>query len=304
MPPGAKAMNAVARNLAQLKGRNYVLKANPKRGDYWHNWYFSKMQRKRKASGDDFYLMIYGSSEENDFFVIPFSAVKHALTEDCLAEGGKNDRPRRWIGEIQGKRLIIRHSGGDIDVSRYYGNHRLLKRAAERSGDDGYLRPEDGDTADEEGGEEQPYLPTSGDGRETVFRKIKARRGRQAFRDALRNRYGDLCLISGCRLMDIVEAAHIKPYRGEVDNHPGNGLLLRADLHTLFDLDMIGIKPRTLTVRVHPEAKEAGYGDFDGFKLQCSGAKPSAKAIALRWKFFRQRCKLWARSGRREHGDV
>jgi HNH endonuclease len=35
--------------------------------------------------------------------------------------------------------------------------------------------------------------------------------------------------------LDILEAAHISPYRGEEDNHPENGLLLRADLHTLFD---------------------------------------------------------------------
>ena len=33
----------------------------------------------------------------------------------------------------------------------------------------------------------------------------------------------------------------LPPYRGTKDNHPDNGLLLRADIHTLFDLDMIGI---------------------------------------------------------------
>jgi hypothetical protein len=40
----------------------------------------------------------------------------------------------------------------------------------------------------------------------------------------------------------------------------GNGLLLRADLHTLFDLNFLGIEPDTLTVRVHPSAQKEGYG--------------------------------------------
>jgi hypothetical protein len=104
------------------------------------------------------------------------------------------------------------------------------------------------------------FVPREGDWRATVFRQIKARRGQQAFRDSLRERYGDQCMISGCGLMDAVEAAHIKPYRGDGDNHPANGLLLWADLHTQFDLDLIGIEPETLIVRSHTDAKTAGYG--------------------------------------------
>jgi hypothetical protein len=89
--------------------------------------------------------------------------------------------------------------------------------------------------------------------------------------------------------MDVVEAAHIKPYRGAADNHPANGLLLRADLHTLFDLDLIGIEPGTLTVRVHPDAGAAGYGEFDGVKLKCSSAEASGDALAVRWEAFQRR---------------
>jgi hypothetical protein len=96
-------------------------------------------------------------------------------------------------------------------------------------------------------------------------------------------------MITGCRLMDVVEAAHIKPHRGQQDNHPANGLLLRADLHTLYDLDFIGIKPATLTVHVHPAAVAAGYRQLDGGKLLCSGVQPSGDALALRWEHFRRK---------------
>jgi hypothetical protein len=104
-------------------------------------------------------------------------------------------------------------------------------------------------------------------------------------------------MISGCRLMDVVEAAHIKPYRGPPDNRPANGLLLRADLHTLYDLDFIGIEPGTLTVRVHPDAEAAGYGQFDGAQLLCGTSQPSPEALALRWQAFRQKARMQRGTG-------
>jgi hypothetical protein len=149
----------------------------------------------------------------------------------------------------------------------------------------GYLVSDEADEPEQEA----DFAPKDGDWRAIVFRQIKARRGQQAFRDSLRVRYGDHCLISDCALIDVVEAAHIKPYRGEADNHPANGLLLRADLHTLFDLDLFGIVPATLIVRVHPDAKKAGYGEFDGLKLKCSSSQPSTEALDLRWKSFLKR---------------
>jgi hypothetical protein len=152
-----------------------------------------------------------------------------------------------------------------------------------------YLEADDAESPAADGGAQEPFVPQDGDWRAVVFRQIRARRGQQAFRDALRERYGDGCMITGCRLMDVVEAAHIKPYRGAADNHPANGLLLRADLHTLFDLDLLGIEPGTLIVRVHPDAEAAGYGEFDGVKLKCSSSKPSGEALALRWEAFGRR---------------
>jgi putative restriction endonuclease len=118
----------------------------------------------------------------------------------------------------------------------------LIKRFISAS----YLSPEVADTSDETG--RNGYSPTDSDDRERVLREIRARRGQQGFRDALRARYGDQCMVSACKVLHVLEAAHIRPYRGEENNHPENGLLLRADLHTLFDLDLLGIHPSTLAV--------------------------------------------------------
>ncbi len=108
-----------------------------------------------------------------------------------------------------------------------------------------------------------------------------ARPGQAEFREALRQRYGDRCMITGCSLVEIVEAAHIVPYRMNSDHHPANGLLLRADLHALFDLHLLGMTRSQ--VSVHPEAKQAGYADLDGVTLRVlSDLRPSRDALAIR----------------------
>ncbi len=147
------------------------------------------------------------------------------------------------------------------------------------------LSPEDA-SADEP--TQEPFVATEGDSRQIAFRQIKERRGQSAFRNALRHRYGDVCLISRCTELHVLEAAHIKPYLGQPDHHPENGLLLRADLHTLFDLDKIGIEPETLTIHVHPSIMAPLYRKLDGKTLQCARNRPSEIALRSRWESYSQ----------------
>lgn len=136
---------------------------------------------------------------------------------------------------------------------------------------------------------ETVYFPIPGDRRQVVMHQIRVRRGQHQFRQALRMRYGDKCMITGCQLLDIIEAAHISPYRGNGDNHPENGLLLRADLHTLFDLHLLGINPESLQVQFHPAALATGYDSWGGKTLLYSEAQPSQAALESRWRLFQIR---------------
>jgi hypothetical protein len=132
------------------------------------------------------------------------------------------------------------------------------------------------------------YTPTDVDERELIRQQIKKRRGQQQFRRNLAERYGRRCQVTGCPIFDIVEAAHIQPYRGKKDNHADNGLLLRADIHTLFDLDLIGIKPRSLEIVCADRVKNE-YGNQIETKLNCGGnGRPSAKALKTRYARFRE----------------
>jgi hypothetical protein len=129
----------------------------------------------------------------------------------------------------------------------------------------------------------QPYDPSNAkDGRESVMRAIKERRGQAGFRTALLEAYDRCCAITRCTVLDVLEAAHVTPYLGPETNNVTNGILLRADLHTLFDLHMIAVDPENMRVSVHPKLKQSEYGKYDGTKISTPSsptARPSKKAL-------------------------
>jgi hypothetical protein len=160
------------------------------------------------------------------------------------------------------------------------------KETAPTSAED-FLGSEEADQAEPD--LREPYDPEGIDRRPLVERQIRERRGQRQFRDALRRWYGGRCLVTACGILAVLEAAHISPYRGEDDNHPENGLLLRADIHTLFDLDLLGIEPERLVVEIHP-AIIREYGHLSGITIRCAGGRhPSRKALTLRYGLFCRR---------------
>lgn len=136
---------------------------------------------------------------------------------------------------------------------------------------------------------EKEFTPTTEDTRKRAQRLVHLRQGQKEFRNGLLQRYGTRCMVSGCELFNVLEAAHIDPYRGKESNHLENGLILRADLHTLFDLDLLGIEPETLSVKLHPDACRSGYESFDNRPLLVTDLRPGAQALKVRWLLFQNR---------------
>lgn len=127
------------------------------------------------------------------------------------------------------------------------------------------------------------------DARMRVLVGIVRRQGQPAFRKALIDAYGGTCAITGCNLTAILEAAHVHPYKGDHTNVVSNGLLLRTDIHTLFDLRLIAVDPETLTVLVAPELEGTEYAQLRGRAL--GSVKQIAQRVsvdALNW--HRSRC--------------
>lgn len=130
-----------------------------------------------------------------------------------------------------------------------------------------------------------PFNPKNiTDNREFIFAAIVLRRGQREFRQQLLEFYQRRCVISGSDAEASLEAAHIIPYLGSETNHLSNGLLLRADLHTLFDLKLLAIEPTSLTVLLSRALKKTTYIEFHGKHLSLPSVEnggPSREALAL-----------------------
>jgi hypothetical protein len=133
------------------------------------------------------------------------------------------------------------------------------------------------------------------DARERVAASIVRRRGQPRFRTTLIEAYAGRCAITGCDALEALEAVHIVPYKGPQTNRVDNGLLLRSDIHTLFDLGLLTIDPENLTVVVAPVLAESTYRELSGRSVQLPGAndlRPSKLALRYHWS---RSIKAWRR---------
>jgi hypothetical protein len=111
----------------------------------------------------------------------------------------------------------------------------------------------------------EPFDPKNvADGRQRVIAAIFQRLGQRAFRRRLLSAYEEQCAVTRCTTIWVLEAAHIIPYRGIKTNAVSNGLLLRADIHTLFDLALISIEPARMKIHVSSLLSKSQYAAFDG----------------------------------------
>lgn len=114
-------------------------------------------------------------------------------------------------------------------------------------------------------------LAALNDTAQRTLRSIKERRGQDRFRQELLRAYGGRCAITGCGVQHVLEAAHISPHRGPKTNHPANGLLLRADIHTLFDLHLMSLDEIAndgFRVIVAPSLRASEFGQWHGGVLR------------------------------------
>lgn len=131
---------------------------------------------------------------------------------------------------------------------------------------------------------EIPFDPANvEDARRRVLAAVVRRQGQRKFRDALFDSYGGKCAVTGCVDASVLEAAHISPYRGPDTNKADNGLLLRADIHTLFDLGLISVNPETLQLKVAKQIETPEYRDLDGEKLSEGATGASKAALREHW---------------------
>lgn len=121
----------------------------------------------------------------------------------------------------------------------------------------------------------------------TVLRQIILRRNQSAFRKGLLRNRAKRCAITGTGELSVLDAAHIIPYASRFADRDKleNGLLLRSDIHKLFDMHLISINPETRAVEVSKHIKSPDYLSLCG-KIIPDDLAP--KSLGFHFENFRK----------------
>lgn len=107
--------------------------------------------------------------------------------------------------------------------------------------------------------------------------ETKVRNGQGPFRKELLKRYGSMCAVTGACPVEVLQAAHIVGFAESETHNLDEGVLLRADVHLLFDNNLLAIDPDTWRVVLAP-----ALGAYPRY-MELEGARfiegPSPKAI-------------------------
>jgi integrase len=109
----------------------------------------------------------------------------------------------------------------------------------------------------------------------------KKRESAQKFRRMIIKSYNGKCSITDEDTLEALEACHIQDYVNDNSNHHQNGILLRADLHKLYDKRLLLID-EDYRVKISNNITSDYYKQFDGMKLRLpkdEANNPSKKAL-------------------------
>jgi putative restriction endonuclease len=84
---------------------------------------------------------------------------------------------------------------------------------------------------------------------------VLPRLGQGAFRILVTDNYHRKCAISGEKTLPALDAAHIRPFASGGTHEASNGVLMRRDIHSLFDAGYVTITPE-LRFEVSPRIRE------------------------------------------------
>jgi putative restriction endonuclease len=126
---------------------------------------------------------------------------------------------------------------------------------------------------------------------------ILPRLGQGLFRILVTDFYERKCAVTSERTLPVLDAAHIKPYEIVQKHEVWNGLLLRSDLHRLFDGGYLGIDPGSRRLLVSRRIKEEfengrNYYELEGSQLRepsVPWARPTSENLEFHYyaKFLR-----------------
>lgn len=121
-----------------------------------------------------------------------------------------------------------------------------------------------------------------------VIRPVRVRLGQPAFRAKLLGKYGMNCAFSGPAPKEVLEACHLYSY-AEVGQHEDEGgMLLRRDLHKLFDEGLVAIDSKGVIDVVQEIRHYPPYAAIHGLHLSIKLSKRQRYWVQLHWDEWRR----------------
>lgn len=113
------------------------------------------------------------------------------------------------------------------------------------------------------------------DGEAYTAALIMRRRHQERFRKAVLAAYGGQCAATGVSTPDVLQAAHIDAFAASKSHAVTNGILLRADIHLLYDAHLLTILPETGRIAVSEAVEEETYRRLDGRHIRFPDSRDS-----------------------------
>lgn len=140
--------------------------------------------------------------------------------------------------------------------------------------------------------EQKILMELDGQDERRVVTAQQVRREQQGrFREALLRAYSETCAITGVNVPEVLQAAHINPYRGRKSQVVNNGILLRADLHLLYDAHLISVEPNSLSISLSGRLESTSYLRYNHQKLRepiSADLGPNTDLLAVHYEQFRR----------------
>ena len=116
--------------------------------------------------------------------------------------------------------------------------------------------------------------------RQSYARRI--RKGQQKFRRALQMLYAGKCAFTGTSEESVLEACHIIPHARTGNDSPDNGLLLRSDIHILFDEHLMTLANDGQHILVHKDVTVPEYARLNQTAPGLRPATPESHLALIR----------------------
>jgi hypothetical protein len=109
---------------------------------------------------------------------------------------------------------------------------------------------------------------------------VRRRRGQRDFRFKMMKKYGEICAFSGDQPPQVLEAAHINSFAQTGEHHLDGGMLLRRDIHALFDANLMTVNPHSWKIAIAPRLQGfETYRPLNGGTLHIPSGKLPSKIL-------------------------